>query len=268
MDWIGGRNRSWVEQESELKARFPGGVGKGLDPAVVQVAATVEDHLLDALRDGSFGHELADGDRGVTAAATGLEAGTQLLINGGRRAEGALRFVVDDLGVDVIVGAEHGQPRAIGRATEMTTQTPVAFLGLLFAGGGGHGEGSGGTSGRGLFLAGLARFAQDALALVFDALALVGLRGTNGADFGGFVAYQLLVDAGDDHLGVVLNLEGDAVGRLHLDRVAVAGTDDKGLALDLGSGAHTDDFQTLAVTVADPFDHVGDEGAAESVALP
>jgi hypothetical protein len=53
---------SWVKQESELKARFPGGVGKGFNPAVVQIAATVEHHLLDAFGNGSLGHQFANGD--------------------------------------------------------------------------------------------------------------------------------------------------------------------------------------------------------------
>ena len=41
---------------------------------------------------------------------------------------------VDDLRVDVVVGAEHRQARTRGGAGEMATQTAVTLLGLLFAG--------------------------------------------------------------------------------------------------------------------------------------
>ena len=45
-----------VRAGSELKARFPGGIGKGFHPAVVQVAASIEDNLLNAFGNGTFGH--------------------------------------------------------------------------------------------------------------------------------------------------------------------------------------------------------------------
>jgi hypothetical protein len=45
-----------VRAGSELKARFPGGIGKSFHPAVVQVAASIEDNLLNAFGNGTFGH--------------------------------------------------------------------------------------------------------------------------------------------------------------------------------------------------------------------
>ena len=126
-----------------MKARFPGGISEGFHPAVVQVAATVEDHLLDALGDGAFGEEFADGCGGVAAATIDLEAGAQFFVNGSCRTERALGIVIDDLGVDVIVGAEYGQSRAIRGAVDVATQAPVALLRLLFAGQFGHGVGEG-----------------------------------------------------------------------------------------------------------------------------
>ena len=107
--------------------------------AVVQVAASIEDHLLDALGEGTLGDQLTNGD-GSIAGGSGRDVGAQLLIDGGGRAEGALRFVVDDLRVDVVVGAEHSQARTGGGAGEIATQTPVAFLGVLLAGQCGHGS--------------------------------------------------------------------------------------------------------------------------------
>jgi hypothetical protein len=62
---------SHVFAGSELKARFPGSFGKGFHPTVVQVAAAVEDHLLDAFGKGTLGNQLANGDGSITVGATG-----------------------------------------------------------------------------------------------------------------------------------------------------------------------------------------------------
>src|SRR5882757_2339816 len=59
-------------------------------------------------------------------------------------------------------------------------------------------------------LAGLAGLAADVLAGVAHALALVGLRLAGGANLGGDLADQLLVDADDREAGRVLDFEGDA----------------------------------------------------------
>src|SRR5262245_15191057 len=68
----------------------------------------------------------------------------------------------------------------------------------------------------------LADLAAHVLALVADALALVRLGRTHGADLGSRLADLLLVDALDDDLGRHRNLEGDAVARLHHHRVRIA----------------------------------------------
>jgi hypothetical protein len=133
LDWICWLVSVMVGAGSELKARFPGGVGEGLHPAVVQVATAIEDHLLDALGDGAVGQQLTHRYGGVAAGA-GFKAGAQILVEGGGRAEGGLGGVVDDLGVDVVVGAEHGQTRTFGGAVKMATQAAVTLLGLLFSG--------------------------------------------------------------------------------------------------------------------------------------
>jgi hypothetical protein len=86
--------------------------------------------------------------------------------------------------------------------------------------------------------------------------------------FGGLVANQFFIDPGNNHPGVVLHLEGDAGWRWHLDGMAVTSTHDEGCSLDLGSGAHTNNFKGFAVAVVNAFDHVGDEGATQAVAFP
>src|SRR5687767_7835741 len=71
-------------------------------------------------------------------------------------------------------------------------------------------------------LACLAGLADDVLALVPDALALVRLGLAEVPDLGGDLADLLLVDAADEDLGGGGDLEGHALGRLVVDGVAVA----------------------------------------------
>src|SRR3954468_5156666 len=68
----------------------------------------------------------------------------------------------------------------------------------------------------------LAHLPGDVLALVADALALVGLGRALLADVGGPLAHELLVDAPYDHARGLGHLELDAVGRLHRHGVGVA----------------------------------------------
>jgi hypothetical protein len=100
---------------------------------VIEVASTVEDHLLDALGDCALGDKCTDSNGGVTASSVGFKTGTEFLIHCGGCTESVLGSVVDELGVDVIVGAEHSQTRTVGCATDVTTEAPMALLRLLFA---------------------------------------------------------------------------------------------------------------------------------------
>src|SRR5262245_43810878 len=116
----------------ELQPGLAGGVGQGLDAAVVLEAAPVEDHRLDPLLLGPAGDELADRlGRGHVGSLLLLE----VLVHGGRGAQGLARLVVDDLGVDVGLAAEDGQARPPGRARQPAADAgpdPRAdvFLGL------------------------------------------------------------------------------------------------------------------------------------------
>src|SRR3954471_3246905 len=96
-------------------------------------------------------------------------------------------------------------------------------------------------------LAGLARLAADLLARVANALALVRLGLARGADAGGDLADQLLVDAHHREVGRVLDLEADAGRRLDLDLVAVAERERELLADLLGAIADAHDLEALAV---------------------
>ena len=57
----------------------------------------------------------------------------QIFVEARRRSQGVLGGIVDDLGVDVLVGAIHSQAGTVGCALEVTAQAPVALLGLFLA---------------------------------------------------------------------------------------------------------------------------------------
>src|SRR6185503_15296244 len=116
-------------------------------------------------------------------------------------------------------------------------------------------------------LAGLAGLAADVLARVADALALVRLGLARGADLGGDLADELLVDADDGEPRRVLDLEADPGRRVDLDRVAVAQVELELLAVERGTVADAGDLEALAVAVGHPDDHVVHERPGEAVEL-
>src|SRR5689334_5973561 len=111
---------------SERQAALAGGSGQRRDAAVIDVAATVEHHLLDAGRDRALGDQLADLGGGVLVGA-GLELALQPLVErGGGGERGALQ-VVDDLGVDVLARAENAEAGAAARGlAQRVTRAPLA----------------------------------------------------------------------------------------------------------------------------------------------
>src|SRR5919108_5929594 len=98
----------------EGKPALAGARGQGLDAAVIAVAAAVEDGRLDA---GGL-RPLGDQRAGTSGLLHRLEAAQVRLgpVDRGQRAAGV---VVDELGEDAPVGAEDGDPRALGRAAHL-----------------------------------------------------------------------------------------------------------------------------------------------------
>ena len=172
----------------ELQSGFAGSRGDRRDPPVVEVAASIEDDLGDAGGLGPLGDELADLGGGVLVAR-GRAA--QVGLGGGRGREGAPVAVVDHLGGDVLVGAEHGEAGALGGALHLLPHPAVppdpCFSLVLCADG--HEV---------PLLARLPGLLGDVLPEVPDALALVGLGLADLADVGGHLADGLLVDAPND----------------------------------------------------------------------
>ena len=90
----------------EVEPAFTGGIGKGGDTAMVEIAGAVEGDFLDALGQSFGGEVFADFGGGFHIGAVG-----ELQGNGGRGHEGRSLGVVDDLGFDVLVGAEDAETR-------------------------------------------------------------------------------------------------------------------------------------------------------------
>src|SRR6185312_4505046 len=113
----------------EIQAGFARGVGEGLDAAVEQVAAAIEDHVLDALFQGAFGDQLADAlGGGLVGTLPAVLAPFEARGGGHRDALG----VIDDLGVDVLRRAEHRQAgAAAGHRLQAKTCPLGAALGHI-----------------------------------------------------------------------------------------------------------------------------------------
>src|SRR6185312_13999789 len=143
----------------EIQAGFARGVGEGLDAAVEQIAAAVEDHVLDALFQSAFGDQLADA---LGGGLVGALPAVLAPFEAGRGGQGDALGVIDDLGVDVLRRAEHRQAETAARHRLQAKAVALgAALGDITR-----------RERHGLLL--LAFLAADVLARVADALALVG----------------------------------------------------------------------------------------------
>src|SRR5215204_3701231 len=111
----------------------------------------------------------------------------------------------------------------------------------------------------------LAYLPGDVLALVADALALVGLGRPLLADHGGDLADLLLARALDHDPGRRGHLELDPLGRLDRHGVRVAERELEVAAPELRAVADALDLERLGEAGRDALDHVGDQRAREAV---
>src|SRR5579884_1575861 len=113
-----------IDSHLEAQTSLARAVGERLDPAVVQVAGTVEDDGVDAGRLRVLREQLADLGRlpGLVALERGLQRDPR-----GRRERLALE-VVHELRRDAAVRAGDDEARALGGALHLATDAPVAAL--------------------------------------------------------------------------------------------------------------------------------------------
>src|SRR5262245_14525214 len=110
---------------SEHQAGRARGLGQGLHPSVILIAATIEHDPADPARLGAGRQQLADdlGRRHVAAGVRPLAKIRGAAVHGDERAP---RRVVDDLGIDVVQAAEHRQPRPLGRPPDQLPHADVS----------------------------------------------------------------------------------------------------------------------------------------------
>src|SRR5690348_12715533 len=111
----------------------------------------------------------------------------------------------------------------------------------------------------------LAHLPSHVLALVPDALALVGLGLALLADVGGNFTHLLLGGPTNDDPRRLGNLELDSVRRLDGNRVRVAQRQLEVAAAQLSAVTDALDLQALLEAVRDTLDHVGHQGAGQAV---
>src|SRR5262249_41186366 len=111
----------------------------------------------------------------------------------------------------------------------------------------------------------LPHLTANVLALVADALALVGLGRAHLADLSRDLADLLLVDALNGDLRRRGNLEGDALRRVDDDRVRVADVELERRPAQRRAVAHALDLELLLEALGHALDHVRDERAREAV---
>src|SRR4051794_24550764 len=102
---------------SERETRLAGGVGQGLDPAMILVASTVEANLVNTGLLGPLGDDPAD-DRGGGLVAAVRSRAADLGVERAGRGQGRPGVVVDDLDVDVLGTPEDGQSGPLGGPVE------------------------------------------------------------------------------------------------------------------------------------------------------
>src|SRR5712691_5792144 len=112
-------------QTLETQSAFTRRVRERLDAAVIEIAAAIEHHFLDAVLHGAFRQQLADG-LGRVDVGTGVAALAHRLLQRRSRRQRLALQVVDDLRIDVLRRAEYRQPRTAAGGT--TQRQPHALL--------------------------------------------------------------------------------------------------------------------------------------------
>ena len=223
----------------QLQTGLAGTLSESLHTAVVNEAATIVDDLSDALLEALLGDVLANLLSSFDVAAVSVE----IFVHAGSAGQGHALLIIDDLSVDVLGRAENIQTGTSSSAADLAADTTVAaqtsnvLISLV----------DHNVSPLLLFtLAGFAFLADDILANIADALALVRLGRADTADLGSELADLLLVDTGDAEMQSILQLDLDGIGVLKLNGMREAQGQGQLAALLGGTIADALNFQILA----------------------
>src|SRR6056297_1077021 len=240
---------------SDLQPGVARGIGQRLDAAMIDEAATVEIGLGHAGLLRPLSHRLADLGRRLDGALA--HEAKVLFLGRGRRQCHALH-IVDELHADILVRAvdrEAHAPRV--HLAKLAPNAQAAFL-EQFSLAVCH-------LSRSLLL--LAFLLEDILALVADALALVGLGTPPVADIGRDLSDELLVGALDHQFGRLGRRDAHAIGDREIHVMAVAEVEPEHVALHRRPVTDAADFQLLAKVLLGTMHHVGDDRAGHAPLL-
>src|SRR5699024_6036689 len=105
----------------QLQAALAGALGQSFHAAVIHKATAIEHDGLDAFGQSLLGDHLTDLVRRLDVAAEALKT----LLHRGGADQGHAGHVINDLGIDVLGGAEYIQTGALSGAADLTAHTAV-----------------------------------------------------------------------------------------------------------------------------------------------
>src|SRR5690554_2067240 len=176
---------------------------------MIDVCTTIKDHFTNASLGTALGDQLTNRCSGG-GSSTVLDSGLDVLVERRRGGQCTACRVVDDLGVDILVRTENRQTGTTeGTSLERLADTSLAAFRTFCT-----------DSHRWRSLLLLAFFAEDELAGIANALALVGLRLAPGTNVRRNLANLLLVDTGNDDFRRRRDSERDSLWGLVDDFVA------------------------------------------------
>ena len=241
----------------EFEAGAASGISEGFNAAVEEVAVTVEHYFGDACFKSLGGY-------GCTNEGCDFGFGGFLLKTARRGGnECTACQVVDELHVDLLVGAEYCHAGTLGGTGYFAADAGFDFIASLYLGN--HDEVRLKLFSTGL-LTGLAtyNFAHE-----LDTFALVGFGLAHRANLGAHLAEELFVGAFEDDERVFVTLALrfylDFRGKLDIYSVGVAQRELEYLAGSCGAVAYAHEFHFFAIGLVYAFHHVVDKGAEEAV---
>src|SRR5690554_1432850 len=170
---------------------------------MIDVCTTIKDHFTNASLGTALGDQLADRCSGG-GSSTVLDSGLDVLVERRRGGQCTACRVVDDLSVDILVRAENAETGTTeGTSLERLADTSLAAFRTFC---------TDSHCRRSLLL--LAFFAEDVLASIANALALVGLWLAPCADLGRNLTHGLLVNSTDDDFRRRGDSDRDSLGGL------------------------------------------------------